>query len=142
MEYDQGMTQPWSTTGDGDDFLTNLLDRLLSSSVESPTSSKHSRNAILYIIYLAVLGCCCLSPCFFYLRFWTWQRRRQRRLRELEGAGLAVAMARSSGPMAIDEHHNSSAVQEERKARIAQLVEPVRMVRSSSCFFFTIERIL
>lgn len=110
----------------------NVLERVLSS---GDGSDSNNRNEILYIIYLSVLGFCCLSPCFYYLRLWNWQRHRLRRLQELERAGLAVAVARSSGTAggagttAIDERGESLAIHEERKARIAQLMEPVRMVR-------------
>ena len=44
---------------------------------------------------------------------------------ELEHAGVAVAMARSSGTAVADD---GDAIQEERKARISQLMKPVRMV--------------
>lgn len=129
-----------SLLGDEDDadLLTFIVGRLLvSPSSESSPSAKQNRNTIIYIIYLTVLGMCCLSPCFYYLRFWSWQRRRLRRMRELERTGVAVAMARSSGTAVVDD---ADAIQEERKAWIAQLMKPVRLVSSvhlyTSVYFF------
>ena len=48
-------------------------------------------------------------------------------MQELERAGVAVAMARSSGTAVVDD---ADTIQEERKARIAQLMKPVRLVSS------------
>jgi 4-amino-4-deoxy-L-arabinose transferase-like glycosyltransferase len=129
MDNSERTTTPLLGGGDeddADDLLTFFILRLLvSPSSEAPESAKQNRNTIIYIIYLTVLGMCCLSPCFYYLRFWSWQRRRLRRMWELEHAGVAVAMARSSGTAVADD---GDAIQEERKARISQLMKPVRMV--------------
>ena len=89
------------------------------------------RNRILYIAYLCVLGCCCVTPCLYYIRVSAWQRRQFREFREMERNTIIAALAQST----TNSNHrmNTSAelaiVQSERRARILQLMEPVRMVR-------------
>jgi hypothetical protein len=122
------------------------VERLL---LRHSRSSFKNRDAILYITYFFVLACCFLSPCVYYVRFWVWQRRHLRRLRDMEQAAMLAAMAQSaagagsggggsgglSAPFQHHHHHHpreSAAVRDERCARILQLMEPVRMVRTTS----------
>jgi hypothetical protein len=106
------------------------------------------RNRILYIAYLCVLGCCCITPCLYYIRISSWQRRQFREFREMERTAIIAALAQSTLGATDNNSNNNSlqfnnnnnnnaattmeaaAIQAERRARILQLMEPVRMVRT------------
>lgn len=103
------------------------LERLL---LRQGTST---RTDILYIAYLCVLGACCLAPCLYYMRISAWQRRHLREMRELEQVGMVAALARSTAVLQAGGQHSgqqSASATAERRARILQLLEPVRMVRT------------
>jgi hypothetical protein len=104
------------------------------------------RNTAVFMAYLFLLTCCCITPCIYYLRITAWHRRHIRQLRELERAGMLAALAQSANggytssaaatlaAAAASHHHypppESEAVREERRALILQLLAPVRLVRS------------
>jgi hypothetical protein len=118
------------------------------------------RNTAMFMAYLFLLTCCCITPCIYYLRITAWHRRHIRQLRELERAGMLAALAQSANggytssaaatlaAAAASHHHHpppeSEAVREERRALILQLLAPVRLVRSFRvlCFpqLITLER--
>ncbi|MGK3734909.1 MAG: hypothetical protein ACI8RD_004581 [Bacillariaceae sp.] len=92
--------------------------------VEDPT---HTGRTILTSMYLCMLGVCFVVPIFFYFRMHC-DDRHNRRLRDLEIAGITQAMNESQ-----DLHREESLAarrkyREERRARIIQLFIPVRMV--------------
>jgi heme A synthase len=104
------------------------------------------RNTAMFMAYLFLLTCCCITPCIYYLRITAWHRRHIHQLRELERAGMMAALAQSANggysssaaatlaAAAASHHHHpppeSEAVREERRALILQLLAPVRLVRS------------
>jgi hypothetical protein len=108
---------------------SNLMERFLLP--DQGNTNTNSRNQILYIAYLCILGCCCVTPCLYFLRIAIWQRQQVQQLREMEQAGMVAALAQSTR---MQHHHNagreSAVVRDERRARILQLMEPVRMVRT------------
>jgi hypothetical protein len=112
--------------------MAERLGRWLYDSSNSASDEEVLRNRILYIAYLCVLGCCCITPCLYYMRVSSWQRRQFRELREMERNAIVAALAQSTASGA--HHMNISAelavVHSERRARIIQLMEPVRMVGS------------
>jgi len=117
-----------SSSSPSEDVLLTILDRALRGA-DNATDRKKD---ILYLIYLGVLGFCCLSPCFYYLRLHMWQRYFFRRMQEQERSSLALAVARSAQATQHEQPSDcDERVREERRARILQLMEPVRMVRRS-----------
>jgi hypothetical protein len=126
------------------------LERFLQQQPTNGTTDNDDdvlRNRILYIAYLCVLGCCCITPCLYYIRISSWQRRQFREFREMERTAIIAALAQStlgatdnnSNNNSLQFNNNSSnaattmeaaAIQAERRARILQLMEPVRMVRT------------
>ena len=99
------------------------LDRWLQNNGDNATQA---RARVMYIIYLCILMCFCITPCVLYLRMYLWQRQRTR-LRELEQAGLMAAIQQTMN--SVNREPESAEVRAERRARILQLLEPVRMVR-------------
>jgi hypothetical protein len=106
------------------------------------------RHRVLFALYFCLLICCCITPFLYYLRLYLWQRSRLRQLRELEHAGLMAILQQT---MLNNNNNNNergrgvdgealTMVQQERKARIKQMMEPVRKVRqeaTASCLFIT-----
>jgi hypothetical protein len=90
--------------------------------------SEHQRQQILVLLYLAILGCCCLTPCLYGLHSFVWRRQEERRLRQVERNGILTAMQQSNNYRSEERE----AIRSERHARIIQLFEPVRIVS----FFF------
>jgi hypothetical protein len=119
-------------TGSTSHEMAEDLGRWLYSDTSNSASDEEMlRNRILYIAYLCVLGCCCITPCLYYIRVSSWQRRQFREFREMERNAILAALAQSTANSA---HHMSisaelAIVHSERRARIIQLMEPVRMVR-------------
>lgn len=114
------------------DDTSEVLIRWLDYNGEASSDEEMLRNRILYIAYLCVLGCCCITPCLYYIRVSSWQRRQFREFRELERNAILAALAQST---ANSVHHMNitaelAIVHSERRARIIQLMEPVRMVRN------------
>jgi hypothetical protein len=93
------------------------------------------RHRVLFALYFCLLICCCITPFLYYLRLYLWQRGRLRQLRELEHAGLMAILQQTM----LNNNNNErgrgvdgeamTMVQQERKARIKQMMEPVRKVR-------------
>ena len=85
------------------------------------------------ILYLCVLGLCFVVPVFYYFRMHC-EERHARRMRELEMAGMREALEQSE-----QNREESRAVRrkyrEERRARIVQLFDPVRLVSCNPSFF-------
>jgi hypothetical protein len=126
------------------------LERFLQQQPTNGTTDNDDdvlRNRILYIAYLCVLGCCCITPCLYYIRISSWQRRQFREFREMERTAIIAALAQSTLGATDNNSNNNSlqfnnnsniaattmeaaAIQAERRARILQLMEPVRMVRT------------
>lgn len=121
----------------------------MSNNNNDTSAAASDRSRALFIAYVCVLGCCCVMPCLYYIRTAVWQRQHIRRLREMEYAGMVAALAQSQLSAASWNNNNGSghnnnnnsssgggpnaggepaAVREERRARILQLMEPVRMV--------------
>jgi hypothetical protein len=116
--------------------LTLILSRQLQN--DSGTTNNNTNSAadrgrnILTILYLLVLAFCFMSPVFYYCRI-NYETRAERRLREQEAEGVRRAMERSStGTNNANTSAETSAsrrkYRDEQKARIIQLIEPVKMV--------------
>ena len=82
---------------------------------------------ILTILYLCVLSLCFITPIFYYCRL-QCEDRQNRRLRDLEIAGIRSAMQRSEAQMEEENRAACKKFNEERRARIIQLFSQVRMV--------------
>jgi hypothetical protein len=91
-----------------------------------------SGRAVLTVLYLCVLGLCFAIPVFYYCRI-HWEERQARRLRILELAGITQALAQSQTMHRHEARAARRKFREERKARICQLVAPVKMVRWGVC---------
>lgn len=121
-----------SSSSSSEDVLLTILNRAL----QRADNATDRKKDILYLIYLGVLGFCCLAPCFYYLRLYMWQRYFFRHMREQERSSLALAVARSAQATQHEQTSDSDErVREERRARILQLMEPVRMVRRRICCY-------
>ena len=103
-----------SSTLDHADIIRRLQDDVTRS------------RTVLTILYLCVLGLCFVVPVFYYFRMHC-EERHARRMRELEMAGMREALEQSE-----QNREESRAVRrkyrEERRARIVQLFDPVRIV--------------
>jgi hypothetical protein len=109
------------------DFILDDLDSLSLDDRQllSSDMSEQQRQQILVLLYLAILGCCCLTPCLYGLHSLVWRRQQERRLRQVERNAILAAMQQSNHYRSEDHE----AIRSERHARIIQLLEPVRMVR-------------
>jgi hypothetical protein len=128
-----------------------------SSSSSSQSVDNHGRT-VLTFLYLCILGLCFLTPILYYCRLY-FDERNARRMRQLEISALTTALEQSHGGIAgghplhhhphlhhhLHNHNNSNREEvravrrkyvEERRARILQLFEPVRMVRISFVLFY------
>eukprot|EP00934_Nitzschia_sp_Nitz4_P001032 Nitzschia sp. Nitz4//scaffold67_size101165//89606//91117//NITZ4_004543-RA/size101165-augustus-gene-0.17-mRNA-1//1//CDS//3329556516//1032//frame0 len=88
---------------------------------------------VLTILYLCVLGICFVIPIFYYFRL-QCEERYARRLRDLELAGMAHAMQQSENLYSEESRAARRKYREERKARIMQLLSPVRMIVETEHF--------
>lgn len=86
---------------------------------------------VLTVLYLLVLGMCFIVPVFYYFRM-SCDERYQRRLRELELAGITQALEQSQNAHREESRAARRKFREERRARINQLFAPVKMVRTST----------
>mmetsp|Transcript_9203 Transcript_9203/g.14722 ORF Transcript_9203/g.14722 Transcript_9203/m.14722 type:complete len:386 (+) Transcript_9203:365-1522(+) len=87
----------------------------------------HKGRTVLTVLYLCVLGMCFVVPVFFYFRM-QCDDRHNRRLREMEIAGIAQAMTESQNAQREESRATRRKYREERRARIIQLFSPVRMI--------------
>ena len=90
---------------------------------------------ILATLYLCMLGVCFVVPVLFYFRMHC-DDRHNRRLRDLEIAGMAQAMNESQDLQREESRAARRKYREERRARIIQLFTPVRMVSVRQFFLF------
>jgi len=81
---------------------------------------------VLTVLYLLVLGMCFVVPVFYYFRM-SCDERYQRRLRELELAGITQALEQSQNAHREESRAARRKFREERRARINQLFAPVKM---------------
>eukprot|EP00525_Craspedostauros_australis_P011441 CAMPEP_0198109598 /NCGR_PEP_ID=MMETSP1442-20131203/1671_1 /TAXON_ID= /ORGANISM="Craspedostauros australis, Strain CCMP3328" /LENGTH=462 /DNA_ID=CAMNT_0043765337 /DNA_START=244 /DNA_END=1632 /DNA_ORIENTATION=- len=87
---------------------------------------------ILTIMYLCVLGLCFVIPVIYYIRL-HYEERRNRQQRAEEMAGIAAALEESERNR--DETRAARRkYKEERRARIVQLFDPVRMTLKEEHF--------
>lgn len=101
-------------------FVTRLLQ----------TESSDSRGrTVLMVLYLCVLAMCFITPIVYYCRI-QCEERYGERLRELEAAGIAVAMEQSQQQNREETRAVRRKYMEERRARIRQLFVPTKMVRN------------
>lgn len=91
----------------------------------------HTGRMILTVLYLSMLGVCFVVPFFFYMRMHC-DHRNNRRLRELEIAGMEQAMNESQDVHREESRAALRKYREERRARILQLFIPVRLVSIKS----------
>lgn len=118
-----------------DSVMVERLGRWLYDNSSSTSDEEALRNRILYIAYLCVLGCCCITPCLYYIRVSSWQRRQFREFREMERNAIIAALAQSAANNTrMNLSPESAAVHSERRARIIQLMEPVRMTLQEKHF--------
>merc|ERR1719464_214627 len=96
------------------------------SNEDDPTNTGRT---ILTALYLCMLGVCFVVPIFFYFRMHC-DDRHNRRLRDLEIAGINQAMNESQDLHREESRAARRKYNTERRARIVQLFTPVRMVRN------------
>jgi p-aminobenzoyl-glutamate transporter AbgT len=109
-----------------DVMLTAMIRELQQDSV-----TKSRGRTVLTILYLCVLGLCFLTPVFYYIKMHFYEERLSERSREQENDMIRASLEQT------DQHRDEARATRrkyivERRARILQLFEPVRMV--SSCF--------
>jgi hypothetical protein len=105
-------------------------------------SSDNTRGrTVLTVLYLSVLGLCFVVPIFYYLRLHC-EERHARRLRDMEMIDFAALFATTTANNNNNNNNNSNSEEviqsravrkkyrEERRARIIQLLAPVRVVRT------------
>jgi hypothetical protein len=129
-----------------------------SSQSQQQTAVDNRGRTVLTFLYLCILGLCFLTPILYYCRLY-FEERNARRLRELETAAFEQSSQQQAlggvGGLGAHHHHHhhtllhhhmlnsnnnshnreeARAVRrkyvEERRARILQLFEPVRLVRT------------
>jgi hypothetical protein len=108
-----------------DAILATMIRELQQDSV-----TKSRGRTVLTILYLCVLGLCFLTPVIYYFKM-HFEERNAERSRDLENAMIRASLEQT------DQHRDEARATRrkyivERRARILQLFEPVRMV--SSCF--------
>jgi hypothetical protein len=107
-----------------DAILATMIRELQQDSV-----TKSRGRTVLTILYLCVLGLCFLTPVIYYFKMHCEERNAERS-RDLENAMIRASLEQT------DQHRDEARATRrkyivERRARILQLFEPVRMV--SSC---------
>lgn len=110
---------------DNDDYQH---DPFLSRWLQSSNAASRGRT-VLTVLYLCILGLCCVAPVLYYIRL-SFEERQLHRLRALEAAGLRAALERSQQNRRESKAERSKYT-EERRARILQLFAPVQTVRCS-----------
>jgi hypothetical protein len=93
---------------------------------ESVTKSRG--RTVLTILYLCVLGLCFMTPVIYYFKM-HFEERQSERSRDQENAMIRASLEQT------DQHRDEARATRrkyivERRARILQLFEPVRMVSS------------
>jgi hypothetical protein len=83
---------------------------------------------VLTIIYLCVLGLCFITPVLYYFRM-HFEERNAARSRAQENIIIRASLGQS-GDIREDARNTRRKYVEERRARMLQLFEPVRMVSS------------
>lgn len=107
------------------DSHQNIRVRLLQS-IEEESRGR----TVLTILYLIVLGLCFIVPIFYYFRMHC-EDRRARRLRELEFSAIEASINEHRASQGREETRAARRkYREEKRARILQLFEPVRLVSS------------
>jgi len=101
-------------------------------------TGNQSGRMILTALYLCMLGICFLVPIFFYFR-WHCDERRNRRLRDLEIAGMTHAMNESHVQHREESRAARRKYREERRATFIQLFTPVRTVLTKENFIHCCE---
>ena len=125
MDYDEG-----------EESFPVTIFRLLQQNNEnfgssSSSNSTHQRGrTVLTVLYLCVLGLCFVVPVFYYFRMHC-EERNNRRMREIEIAGITQALEQSENHHREESRAARRKYREERRARIIQLFSTVRMVRSN-----------
>ena len=110
-----------------EDIWNNFAARMLQEnrgSNRSSTNDGEQGRFILTVIYLCILGFCCITPLIYYIRL-HFEEAENSRMRELENAGIAAALRRSNRD---DTEATRRKYAEERRARLKQLFEPVKIV--------------
>jgi hypothetical protein len=108
-----------------DAILATMIRELQQDSV-----TKSRGRTVLTILYLCVLGLCFVTPVIYYFKM-HFEERNAERSRDLENAMIRASLEQT------DQHRDEARASRrkyivERRARILQLFEPVRIV--SSCF--------
>ena len=146
VSSDQASMDWYNRINDGDRILfsTPLLrgsDAMLSAADDDPEEPLLLRRltetrgqAVLTFLYLCVLGLCFMTAVVYFCRM-QFEERYLRRLRESELGAIRSALAQSE----TTQREESRAVQrkyiEERRARILQLLGPVRLVSMPQIVF-------
>lgn len=107
--------------------MNKLIDRLLQDSRSSDERGRY----IFTVLYLTVLAFCFLMPVLYYIRCYM-EARQEQRLARLEAERLRMAIERSSEANRAESLAVKRKYNEERRARILQLMGPVRMVRTAA----------
>mmetsp|Transcript_23421 Transcript_23421/g.33587 ORF Transcript_23421/g.33587 Transcript_23421/m.33587 type:complete len:285 (+) Transcript_23421:140-994(+) len=99
------------------------------------TVEEESRGrTVLTILYLVVLGLCFIVPIFYYFRMHC-EDRRARRLRELEFSVIEASINEHRASQGREETRAARRkYREEKRARILQLFEPVKLTLAAENF--------
>lgn len=95
--------------------------------LQNGSMSKSRGRTALTILYLIVLGFCFLTPVLYYFRL-HWEERHAARLQQLENEIIRQSLRQANNNREESRAARRKSV-EERRARMLQLFEPVRMVR-------------
>lgn len=108
----------------------SFADAMDTASIDPRSLTENRGQSVLTFMYMCVLGLCFMTAVVYFCRM-QWEERYLRRLRENELIAMRSALSQSEAT----QREESLAVQrkyiEERRARILQLFEPVKMVSIS-----------
>lgn len=105
-----------------------VFRRLQQRNNDADEATVERGRTVLTVLYLIVLGLCCITPVIYYCRIY-WEERQNVHLRE---ASRRILSAHTQAQR--DETRAARRkLLDERRARILHLLSPVRMVRTQSC---------
>jgi hypothetical protein len=107
---------------------SEILNRLLVRLLRANSSSTNQGRFIFTVLYLSILAFCFALPFLYYARCY-FETRSEQRLAHFESIRMRAALERSAEANRTESMAVKRKYVEERRARILQLMGPVRMVR-------------